>query len=101
MPLPLIPVIAGAARAVAPLIAGTVARTAAGTAGRAVAGQAAKKAGQQAAQKTAFGVGRTASGAAGSGTTGSGKTLQATKPRKEWDWSNMASNFTSNDGDFV
>jgi len=93
MPLPLIPVIAGAARVVAPLIAGTVARAAAGTAGRAVAGQAAKKAGQQATQKTAFGVGRTA--------TSSGKTLQATKPRKEWDWSNMASNFTSNDGDFV
>jgi len=95
MPLPLIPVIAG-----------TVARAAAGTAGRAIAGQAAKTVGQQAAQKTAFGIGRSASGitgsgATGSGITGSGKTLRATKPRKQWDWSNMKDNFASNDGDFV
>jgi len=81
MPVPLIPVIAGA-----------VGRAAAGTAGRAIAGQAAKTAAQQTAQKTAYGVGRTASG----------KTLQATKPKKQWDWSNMAGNFAiSNDGDFV
>jgi len=81
MPAPLIPIIAGA-----------VGRVAAGTAGRAIAGQAAKTAAQQTAQKTAYGVGRTASG----------KTLQATKPKKQWDWSNMAGNFAiSNDGDFV
>jgi len=80
MPAPLIPIIAGAAKA------------AAGTVGRAVAGQAVKTAAGKTAQKTAYGVGRTASG----------KTLQATKPKKQWDWSNMAGNFsTSNDGDFV
>jgi hypothetical protein len=72
MPAPLIPIIAG-----------TVARLAAGTAGRAVAGQAAKTATQQAAKQATYGMGRTASG----------KTLQATKPRKQWDWSDMASNF--------
>ena len=80
MPAPLIPIIAGATK------------VAAGTAGRAVAGQSAKKVAGQAAQQAAHGVGRTASG----------KTLQATKPRKQWDWSNMAGNFTaSNDGEFV
>jgi len=72
MPLPLIPVIAGAAK------------VAAGSVGRAVAGQAVKTAAGQTAKKTAHGVGRTASG----------KTLQATKPRKQWDWSNMAGNFS-------
>jgi len=77
MPLPLIPVIAGTAK------------VAAGTVGRVVAGQAAKTAAGQTAKKTAYGVGRTASGA-----NGSGKTLQATKPRKQWDWSNMAGNFS-------
>jgi hypothetical protein len=78
MPAPLIPIIAGVAS-----------RVAAGTAGRAAIGQAAKTAGQRTAT---YATGRTASG----------KTLQATKSRKQWDWSNMASNFTSNnDGDFV
>ena len=76
MPAPLIPIIAGIA-----------ARVAAGTVGRAVAGQAVKTAGQQAAktaaQQATYGVGRTATG----------KTLQAIKPRKQWDWSNMAENF--------
>ena len=80
MPAPLIPIIAGAAK----VAAGIAGRAAAGTVARTVAGQAAKKAGQQ----TAFGVGRTASG----------KTLQAIKPKKQWDWSNMASNFSPNDG---
>jgi hypothetical protein len=84
MPAPLIPIIGG-----------IVARAAAGTAGRAAIGQAVKTAGQRAAQQAAkvatYGTGRTASG----------KTLQATKPRKQWDWSNMAGNFTSNDGDVV
>jgi hypothetical protein len=85
MPAPLIPIIAGVA-----------ARVAAGTAGRAAIGQAAKTAGQQAVKtanplRATYGTGRTASG----------KTLQATKPKKLWDWSNMASNFTPNDGDSV
>jgi len=84
MPLPLIPVIAGAAK----VAAGTVGRAVAGQVAKTVAGQAARTG----AQRTAYGVGRTTSG----------KTLQATKPRKQWDWSNMAGNFTaSNDGDFV
>jgi len=88
MPAPLIPIIAGAAK----VAAGIGARAAAGTAGRAVAGQVAKTVAGQTAQKAAYGVGRTASG----------KTLQATKPKKQWDWSNMAGNFAiSNDGDFV
>jgi hypothetical protein len=78
MPAPLIPIIAGVAS-----------RAAAGTAGRAAIGQAAKTAGQRTATYV-------------TGRTVSGKTLQATKPRKQWDWSNMAGNFTSNnDGDFV
>jgi hypothetical protein len=74
-----------------PIIAGGVAlagRILAGTAGRAVAGQAAKTATQQIAR---HGVGRTASG----------KALQAVKPRKQWDWKSMASNFVSTDGDSV
>ena len=73
MPAPLIPIIAGVA-----------VRAAAGTAARTIAGQAAKTAAKQAT----YGVGRTASG----------KTLQAIKPKKQWDWSNMASNFSPNDG---
>ena len=76
MPAPLIPIIAGAAK----VAAGIAGRTVAGTAARTVAGQAAKTAAKQAT----YGVGRTASG----------KHLQATKPRKQWDWSNMASNFS-------
>jgi hypothetical protein len=72
MPAPLIPIIGG-----------VVARAAAGTAGRAAVGQAAKTAGRKAAQTATNAVGRTASG----------KTLQAAKPRKQWDWSNMAGNF--------
>jgi hypothetical protein len=74
-----------------PVIAGGVAlvgKVLAGTAGRAVAGQAVKTAAQTAAR---YGIGRTASG----------KTLQAVKPRRQWDWQNMASNFDRNDGDFV
>jgi hypothetical protein len=64
----------------------------AGTAGRAVAGQAVKSAaGHATRQATRHGVGHTASG----------KTLQAAKPRKQWDWRNMSSNFEPNDGDFV
>ena len=78
MPAPLIPIIAGAVKAAG--VAGT-AKTAtgltAGTAARTVAGQTARTA-------ATHGVGRTASG----------KTLQATKPRKQWDWSNMAGNFS-------
>jgi hypothetical protein len=78
MPAPLIPIIAGVA-----------ARTVAGTAGRAVVGQAVKTGTQQAARK---GIGRTASG----------KTLQAAKPRTQWDWKDMASNFVpNNEGDSV
>ena len=80
MPAPLIPIIAGAAKAAA----GIAGRAVAGTAARTIAGQAAKTATKQ----VTHGVGRTASG----------KTLQATKPRKQWDWSDMASNFSSNDG---
>jgi len=79
MPAPLIPVIAGAAK------------VAAGTVGRAVAGQAAKTAASKGNLLPSL-----------TGRTASGKTLQATKPKKHWDWSNMAGNFTaSNDGDFV
>jgi hypothetical protein len=78
-----------------PVIAGGVAlagKVLAGTAGRAVAGQAVKTAATQATrQATRHGIGRTASG----------KTLQAAKPRRLWDWKNMASNFTSNEGDSV
>jgi hypothetical protein len=78
-----------------PVIAGGVAlagKVLAGTAGRAVAGQAVKTVARQAAKKTAqHGIGRTASG----------KTLQAAKPRKQWDWKDMASNFQPNDGDSV
>ena len=88
MPAPLIPIIAGAARAVAPLIfSGTAGRATAGTAGRAVIGQAAKTAGQNGTLLPSL-----------TGRTASGKTLQATKPKKQWDWSDMASNFSPNDG---
>jgi len=76
-----------------PVIAGGVAlagKVLAGTAGRAVAGQAVRTAAGQAVKQSAR-VGRTASG----------KTLQAAKPRKEWDWKNMASNFVPNNGDSV
>jgi hypothetical protein len=85
MPIPLIPIIAGTAARVA---AGTAARAGAGTATRAVAGQAAKTATGQAAKTAAKG------GTSLTGRTASGKTLQATKPRQQWDWSNMANNFT-------
>ena len=78
-----------------PVIAGGVAlagKVLAGTAGRAVAGQAVRTtAGQAVKQSSRHGVGRTASG----------KTLQVAKPRKEWDWKNMASNFVPNNGDSV
>jgi len=74
-----------------PVIAGGVAlagKVLAGTAGRAVAGQAVRTTAGQAVKRTAqHGVGRTASG----------KTLQAAKPRKQWDWKNMASNFELNE----
>ena len=92
MPFPLIPMIAGVAgRAVA----GTAARAALGHAVKTVAKQAAKTAGQQAAKPVA----QTAT--YGMGRTDSGKTLQAIKPRKQWDWSNMASNFIPGNGDSV
>jgi len=84
MPLPIIGVALG-----------TAARAVAGTAARAVVGQAAKTAAKQTAknvgQQAIYGIGR----------TGSGKTLQATKPRKQWDYANMASNFIPGNGDSV
>ena len=86
MPLPIIGAAAAlGAKAIGGIAAGTAARAVAGTAARTVAGQAAKTTAQQTAR---YGVGRTASG----------QMLQATKPRKQWDWSNMASNFTPSDG---
>ena len=86
MPAPLIPIIAGAAK------------VAAGTFGRAAVGQAAKTAASN-GNLLPSAVCRLPSL---TGRTASGKTLQATKPRKQWDWSNMAGNFTaSNDGEFV
>ena len=84
MPLPIIGAAALGAAKIGGITAGTVARTVAGTAARTIAGQAAKIAGKQ----VTHGVGRTASG----------KPLQAIKPKKQWDWSNMASNFSPNDG---
>ena len=77
MPLPLIPVIGGAAK------------VAAGTAGRTIAGQAAKRATSN-GNLLPSAVCRLPSL---TGRTASGKTLQATKPRKQWDWSDMAGNF--------
>ena len=97
MPLPI--VLGGAALA-GKTLAGMAGKTAAGVAGKAVAGQTARmaagqvasQAGQQAARNN---IGRTASG----------QMLQATKPRNQWDWKNMSSNFApmggNNSGDFV
>ena len=86
MPLP---IIAGGAVLAKKVGAGLAAKKAAGvgatTAGRVAARRTASS------QTTRHGVGRTASG----------KTLQAAKPRKQWDWTNLASNFESNDGGFV
>ena len=88
MPLPIIGAALGtAARAVA----GTAARAVAGQAAKTAAKQTAKAAGQQAAKRASHGVGR----------TGSGKTLQAIKPRKQWDYTDMASNFIPGNGDSV
>jgi hypothetical protein len=75
MPAPLIPIIAG------------VAKVATGTIGRATVGQAAKTR----ARNLPSAVRRLPSL---TGRTASGKSLQATKPRKQWDWSNMAGNFS-------
>jgi hypothetical protein len=77
MPLP---VIAGGVALAGKVLAGTAGRAIAGQAVKTVAGQAAKTTAQQAAKK---GIGRTASG----------KTLQAAKPKSQWDWKDMASNF--------
>ena len=91
MPLPIIGAVLGTAgRAVA----GTAARAVAGQAAKTAAQQTAKTAGQQAAKRATHGVGRTAPGR-----TGSGKTLQAIKPRKQWDYADMASNFTPDGGE--
>jgi hypothetical protein len=74
-----------------PVIAGGVAlagKVIAGTAGRVAVGQAVKAAAGQATRQTArYGIGRTASG----------KTLQAAKPRKHWDWKDIAGNFEPNE----
>ena len=83
MPLP---VIAGGVALTGKVLAGTAARAVGGAAVRGVAGQGARAATRQTAR---HGIGRTASG----------KTLQAAKPRKQWDWKDMAGNFVSNDGD--
>ena len=65
----------------------------------------AKKVGAGLAAKKAAGVGATTAGRVATSQaarrTASGKTLQAAKPRKQWDWTNLASNFESNDGGFV
>ena len=69
----------------------------------------AKKVGAGLAAKKAAGVGASTAGHTASsqvarhgvGRTASGKTLQAAKPRKQWDWTNMASNFEPTSGDFV
>ena len=74
MPVPLIPIIAGVA-----------ARAVAGTAGRAVAGHAVKTAAKKLPSHT--------------GRTVSGKTLRAAKPRKQWNWKEMASNFAEESGE--
>jgi len=71
----------------------------------AIGAMLAKKFGAGLAAKKAASVGATTAARTaarhGVGRTASGKTLQAAKPRKQWDWTNLASNFESNDGGFV
>ena len=84
MPFPLIPIALGAGR----VIAGVAGRAIASRAVASGAGQAARAAAQQTAR---YGVGRTASG----------QMLQATKPKSQWDWKDMASNFNPIDGNHL